>query len=219
MTDEQTPNSGRDLLRIHRAITRAIQVCLQNSQGGGPVELQRPGFSLYIRTLTILLHAHHDGEEQVSFPFWQERLPTGPFDILRAQHGQITHALTRIERWLETNTVSWQEGAARTLSLEMVNLQTLWVKHITLEEATMGPENANRMLTAAENEQLARQLAEHGQAHSQPGELVMPFILFNLSITDQAEFAKTLPPAVTQQLIPFAWKETWAPMIPFLLAD
>jgi hypothetical protein len=219
MPDEQTPNVGSDLLRIHRAITRALQVCMQNSQEAGPVESQQPGFSLYVRALTILLHAHHDGEEELGFPFWQARLPEGPFDTLRAHHRQITHALARVERWLEANPVSWQERAVRKLHLELGSLQTLWIKHIALEEAAIGPENASRVLTLQDNAQLTRLLAEHGQAHSQPSELVMPFIVYNLSGADRVEFAKTLPHVVTQQLIPFAWKETWAPMLPFLLAD
>jgi hypothetical protein len=28
-----------------------------------------------------------------------------------------------------------------------------------------------------------------------------------------------LPPVMTQQLIPVAWKEAWSPMIPFLLTE
>jgi hypothetical protein len=29
--------------------------------------------------------------------------------------------------------------------------------------------------------------------------------------------AQQMPPVVTQELVPIAWKEHWAPMVPFLL--
>jgi hypothetical protein len=48
---------------------------------------------------------------------------------------------------------------------------------------------------------------------------VMPFVVYNLSSADRAEFVKVLPPVVTQQLIPIAWKAAWAPMTPFLLVE
>jgi hypothetical protein len=86
-----------------------------------------------------------------------------------------------------------------------------------LEEATVGPENSQKYLTPIENEQLSKQLAEHGQVHSQPNELVMPFVVYNLAVDDRTEFIKLLPPVLAQQLIPIAWKNVWEPMTPFLL--
>jgi len=97
------------------------------------------------------------------------------------------------------------------------DLSGRWLSHIALEEATVGPENSLKYLTPAENGQLAKQLAEHGQAHSQPSELVMPFVVYNLEEEDRGEFLSLLPPVVAQQLIPVAWKAVWEPMRPFLL--
>ena len=114
---------------------------------------------------------------------------------------------------------AWQPTARSNLHQALTDLQTLWLSHISVEEATIGPDNARKFLTPGENEQLGRQLAEHGQAHSQPAELVMPFIIYNLSGEDRSEFVKLMPPVMTQQLIPFAWKAAWAPMMPFLLAE
>jgi hypothetical protein len=116
-------------------------------------------------------------------------------------------------------SAGWQADALSELAHPLTDLQTLWQTHIALEEATISPENSRQYLTPAENEQLGRQLTEHGQAHAQPGELVMPFVVYNLSGADRAEFVKLLPPVMIQQLIPFAWKAAWAPMAPFLLAE
>ena len=175
MSTVPLPNVGNDLLRIHKVITRALHVSLQNSQGTNLDEGHRQGFATYVRALTILLHGHHASEDELAYPFWRTRLPAGPFDMLSEQHGQMIAYLEQIERWLGAGQAAWQPAVMSELHHPLTDLQTLWQTHIALEEATIGPENSRQYLTPAENEQLSRQLAEHGQAHAQPSELVMPF--------------------------------------------
>ena len=213
---DNQPNVGNDLVRIHKVVTRALEVALENSQPAQLPEVQRPGFSAYVRALTVLLHAHHLGEDELAFPFWKVRLPTGPFDELSQQHQQMVTYLERIEHWM-AGPDAWQDNAVKALHAAMSELQELWGTHISLEEDTVGPEKSAEILSPSENAQLGQQLSEHGQAHAQPGELVMPFVVYNLNPADRAEFIKLLPPVVANQLIPFAWKPVWEPMSPFLL--
>lgn len=210
-------NVGNDLVRIHKVITRALNISLENSQDTTMPENNRPGFVSYVRSLTILLHAHHSGEDELSFPFWKNRLPSGPFDELSRQHRQMIPYLEQIDRWMVDGSGAWGEEEIAELHHVLSDLRHLWETHIALEEATIGPEEAQQHLSQSENEQLSRALSEHGQAHSQPGALVMPFIVYNLSAVDREEFCKLLPPVVIDQLIPVAWKAIWEPMIPFLL--
>jgi len=216
---DNTPNVGNDLVRIHKVITRALDVSIQNSRDLHISDDHRLGFSLYVRSLTVLLHAHHSGEDELAFPFWKTRFPAGPFDALIAQHREMITYLERLESWIEAGREAWQAARLEELHRALTSLQRLWESHIALEEETVGPEKSQQHLSPSENELLGRQLADHGQAHSQPAELVMPFIVFNLSPSDRAEFIKLLPPVVTSQLIPVAWKAAWEPMTPFLLAQ
>jgi hemerythrin-like domain-containing protein len=217
MPTDPVPNVGNDLLRIHRVITRALDISLQNSRITNLTEGYQQGLVMYVRVLAILLHSHHAGEDELAFPFWQTRLLGGPFDKLSEQHRQMITYLEQIEQWLAEEPATWQADTLSELAHILNDLQTLWQTHISLEEATIGPENSRQYLTPAENEQLGRQLAEHGQAHAQPNELVMPFVVYNLSDADRAEYIKLLPPVMMEQLIPFAWKAAWVPMTPFLL--
>lgn len=216
MTIDPQPNAGIELVRFHKVITRALDVALQHSQGTDLAQEHQQGFKTYVRALDITLHSHHAGEEEVSFPFWRTRLPANSFDVLGEQHLQITAILKSIEGWLEAGQTAWQPDALSNLHQALADLQTLWHTHIALEEATIGPENSRQYLTSAENEQLMMDLAQHGQAHAKPSELVMPFVIYNLSGADRAAYIKRLPPVMTQQLIPIAWKATWEPMMPFL---
>jgi hypothetical protein len=219
MPGNPLPNVGTDLIRIHKVITRALQISLQNSQAGSLADTYQAGYSAYVRALTILLNSHHLGEDELAFPFWKARLPEGPFDRLKQQHRQMMVHLGQIEGWLASKETGWEADARSKLVRGLTYLQRLWVKHIGLEEATVGPENASQYLTPAENGTLARQLAEHGMAHSQPVELVMPFIVYNLASGERVEFVKQMPAVVVEELIPHAWKATWAPMLPFLLPE
>jgi hypothetical protein len=125
--------------------------------------------------------------------------------------------LKKIHTWLEAGGSAWDFQSLTELYSCLISLDALWHTHITLEEEHLGPQSSERWLTPEENAQLAGQLSTHGQQHAVPNELVVPFVLYNLPVEDRAVMIQTFPPVVSQQLIPIAWKKTWAPMQPFLL--
>lgn len=217
MSAEALPNAGEDIQRVHKSISRALHLAHQHTVAPDVIKTQRDGFSAYLRALTILLHAHHSGEDTLAFPFWRQRFPEGPFDTLVAQHQSMLGSLVQLECWLEEGSAAWEADRLSELHAGVRQLQALWLKHITLEEATIGEAASRRYLTPEENQQLARQLAGHGQAHSVPNALVMPFIIYNLDGEDRVEFTGLLPQGVLEELIPGPWKAVWAPMSPFLL--
>jgi hypothetical protein len=120
---------------------------------------------------------------------------------------------------LDKGRTSLNADELNQLHQTLTNLNAHWHTHIALEEDTVGPKNARTCLTSEENVELVKKLAEHGQAHAQPIELVMPFIVYNLVDDDRTEFTRLLPPVMVQQLMPFVWKEAWEPMKPFLLLE
>jgi hypothetical protein len=52
--------------------------------------------------------------------------------------------------------------------------------------------------------------------HLKPDYIILPFNFYNLSTKDRGKIAQELPEIVTQQLIPFTWKDKWESMKPFL---
>lgn len=219
MPMDALPNAGEDLERIHKVISRALALARECSMAPGVAESQRAGFCAYTRALTILLHAHHSGEDTLAFPFWHERFAEGPFDTLIAQHQAMIRSLEELERWVDAGPSAWENSALSRLHTALSELQQLWLEHIALEEATIGQTASGRYLTPEENQQLAQLLAEHGQAHSVPNALVLPFIIYNLAGKDRIAFTRLLPKVVVEQLIPGPWKDIWAPMSPFLLLE
>ncbi len=216
MSEQMPPNVGEDILRIHRVLTRSLTVSIQFLQQAEQPDNLHHGFMLYLRALSALLHAHHLGEDEIGFPFWRTKSPFAPLNNLIRDHLRMMPLLEKIEIWLNSES-GWEAPHLRRLQGILEELNAIWLWHIQLEESVMGPEKADALLTPAENQQLARQLATHGQEHAQPDALVLPFILYNLPVEDRAMMAQIFPPLVTRQLVPVEWKPVWEPMKPFLL--
>ena len=104
------------------------------------------------------------------------------------------------------------------LNRALTKIAQLWHPHIQIEEDHFGLEKIGMMLDIEEHIRLCKMFAQHNQEHSGPDYLVVPFLLYNLSAEDRAIVSQAMPPIVTQQLVPIAWKEKWEPMLPFLLS-
>jgi hypothetical protein len=212
-----------DLSVFHRVITRAMTVSLARARGFEGAGFESPelkrGFLDYVRCLTILTKAHHDTEDELVFPTFRARLPDAPFDTLDAQHTELLPLLDSVRERAESGgkgvpESEWLPGLARDLE----RLGQLWAEHIGLEERYFTDEVVGPVCPPAEQAELSRKFAEHGQKLAQPGPLLLPFMYFNLEPADRRNFSGKLPPPVVQQLIPLDWREIWAPMKPFLLA-
>jgi hypothetical protein len=213
---------GDLLLLVHQSISRGIHMaslysCIF-SRRGFPDGKIRPGFADYVRSLVALLRAHHLGEEQLTFPRFQESLPEAPYDLLTAQHHQMGPLVDELRIKIDraVDGVSAQESLER-LDAILTEIAGIWRPHVDLEETYFSPEKIDAMMGADEQADLLARIGELNQKHAGPDYLVVPFTLFNLPQGDRGIISATMPPVVTQHLIPVAWKDKWLPMSPFLL--
>ena len=93
-------NTGTDLRRIHRVITRGLAVAQQNCQTfidtGFPDHTTREGFWKYCLGLEANTNGHHKTEDDLFFPFIEERMPETDFDELRADHREMDEILAEM---------------------------------------------------------------------------------------------------------------------------
>lgn len=93
MSRSSSPSVVAELVRIHLVITRGLKVASENSQSfaqrGYPDASTREGFVSYVRSLASSLHAHHLTEDDLAFPYFREKMPDAPFDLLSAHHRQM----------------------------------------------------------------------------------------------------------------------------------
>jgi hemerythrin-like domain-containing protein len=222
MSETYRPNVARSLLRIHMAITRALDVVIDRSrsfaeQGFADSSLQA-GFVSYVNSLASFLNAHHLSEDELVFPYFREKMPEMPFDLLMDQHKQMLQLLNEIEA--AAHAVAADAEASEPLyrlNQATSDLREMWRPHIGIEETYYVPEKMDALLDPEEQARLIKLFAQYSQEHLEPDYLVVPFFLFNLPAQERELVSHEVPEIVTQQLVPVVWKEKWAPMAPFLL--
>jgi len=222
MANDPQPDPAQDLVRIHRVITRGLSVGTENCdkfrrQGFVDNEV-RQGFATYIKSLLIVLDAHHRGEDEVVFPALKPILPSMPYDRLAADHKQIEHLLDAMRSSIASGTEDCGGIDLHKLLGELQQVSALWAPHIAIEEQQVTKSTLEGHMSLAEQVSLSVATAKHSQAHAVPPYLALPFVLYNLDAADRAAFAAPLPGILKWVLIPILWRSRWAPMKPFLLA-
>ena len=216
------PNVGANLIAIHMCITRGIDVTIERSgtfqKEDFPDDSSRKGFVDYARTLVQVVDAHHMGEDEVAFPYLRSKVPDAPYERLHADHEAILPVLKELRRAADEVAHGAQiDRALNQLRDAALQLKNLWRPHIATEEENFSPGLLAARMEPAEQEQLTQALGADSQKRLDPPFLAMPFVLYNLPPQERAYLASTMPPMLTQQLVPVVWKDHWAPMKPFLL--
>ena len=204
------------LLRIHKVITRGINISIRkcdeylgtNSIPPG----EAAGFSKYVSSLKWVTHAHHLSEDEIIFPFFNDRIEA-PYNRLMDDHQTITGILVRLDQCLP-EILSGKVGRLREVLGEFENL---WVPHIGIEEQNFTGEKIQSILAVNEQVAFAEKLSRHGRENSGPGPLVLPFMIYNLEGSDREAFMMPFPWIIKNFLIPVLWKGQWKSMGPFFL--
>jgi hemerythrin-like domain-containing protein len=222
MVEAEKPNVGADMLRVHRVITRGLEVSSQRgavfAQEGFPSAAIQEGFLVYLRAMAGVLDAHHLSEDEVVFPYFREKMPDAPYEKLMADHRAIVGVLEKLHKAAEA--VAATAGSAesvRSLNGVLATLWGFWHPHIAIEETYWSPEAIAALMSEEENLQLGQKIGESSQKHLHAPPVEIPFVLYNLAPEDRAIMAKAMPPVVVKQLVPLVWRAQWAPMKPFLL--
>lgn len=223
MSEQKTPNIAEDLLCIHAIITRGLNVSIEKgrlfAQDGYPDAPAREGFIAYVGSLVSVLHAHHLTESELFFPYFRDKLPDAPIDLLMSQHRDLEPVLQQAKAATDEVSAEARAGAALCRLNELLGkIADSWHPHIRIEEDHFTVDRLTTLFDAKEHDRLARAAMKHSQQHSGPDYLVVPFLLHNLPPDRRAIFARLMPAVVTRLLLPIVWKRKWAPMRPFLLS-
>jgi hemerythrin-like domain-containing protein len=221
MSKQDSPNVIVGMLSIHAVITRALEVAVDKCDAFSredPSDASlREGFVSYLQCLISLLNVHHQTEDLLAFPRFQKAVEA-PYDLLEEQH-RLLHPLLEEAKAEVERAAAGPNTAERWGKLKTVlnGVLELWRPHIAIEEEHFTVDRFAVLMPPEEHIRLSAMFMEHTQQHTGPDYLMVPFLLHNLPKEKRSFFAGEMPPIVTQQLLPGAWKEKWAPMQPFLL--
>ena len=167
-----------------------------------------------------LLNSHHLTEDDLVFPYFMKKIPHAPYSRLSEEHQKIVILLDKIQAAVEAAALgdNPKENLNKMNHL-LIELQEVWHPHIHIEETDFNQDNLNQAYSHEEQARMSKEFAQHGAKSSGPDYLVLPFMLYNLIPEERAAMARELPPIITQQLVPIAWKEQWKSMQPFLLPE
>jgi hypothetical protein len=220
LTDTAIPSPARDLVRIHRVITRGLATGIEKGnyfkQAGFEDSVLKQGFCDYCRSLAVVLGGHHQGEDAVVFPVFKEKITQAPYDLLAEQHRQIEACLVSIHKAVDEMTGAPGDGLDWLVDA-LNEISEVWAPHIRMEESIFSHEAVCAVMSPAEQGQLAARIGKFSQEHSIPPYLIVPFVLFNLDIEDRRAMLANLPGNILNDLVLKAWKDQWATMKPFLL--
>jgi hemerythrin-like domain-containing protein len=212
---------AQTLIRIHRVITRGVQVARKQTHavagGSRLAPALAAGFADYLQALASVVHGHHTGEDEVAFPALRTRFDDVPWDLLSEEHRIVAPILADLESHAarirqQPSVNDWARPAAA-----LDRLDDLWQPHHEREEAYFSVQAVARLVAADEQATLVTKMGAHAEQHSGPPYLVVPFVLYNLDGRDRELMGVLFPPVVTKELVPVVWQDKWSPMKPFLL--
>jgi hemerythrin-like domain-containing protein len=220
MNTQDKPNVAKDLQRIHAVITRGIEVSTKNCKEFLRKKEKAPeGFLDYVQAFSVVLKAHHETEDELVFPYFREKLRDVPFDSLTSDHGKMEGEIGKIgAALLEIRKQPDHLAGLEALSGALNRIKEIWHPHIGIEESRMSEEILERLLPVEEHIILSVRFSKHGIARSNPPQLVVPFILYNLEPGPRKAMAANMPKMLTKFILPVLWRSKWIRMKPYFLS-
>jgi len=216
-----TPNLIRDIIRIHKVVTRSLEVCLNHGKQYLTTDMSQPerlqGYSSYTHCFTSVLSSHHQAEDLITFPAFKSVIPSAPYERFTADHHEIERLLTFIPQAVSELTTMEPENGLKIITNTLSKISEIWYPHIQLEEHHFTEEVINKAFNPEEQGNISAAASKLSQEHTGPPYWIIPFILFNLEHEERASMAASFPPMITEELIPKVWKDQWAPMKPYFL--
>ncbi len=218
--EQSTPTLATDLVRIHKVITRALDICLVKGRAFLQSGFSEPelllGYSSYSHSLVAVLDSHHTSEDIIAFPEFRLVIPSAPYAQLAYDHNEIELLLDPLSSVIANLSDDTHNGLLKIV-LTLNKITEIWAPHIQLEEHYFSSEGLIDVMAPEDQIRISEASAKHSRENAQPPYWVIPFILYNLDREDRAIIAASLPATITEELIPKVWAEQWAPMKPFLL--
>lgn len=216
-----TPDLAQDLKRIHRVITRSLNISETKGKeflvSGFPSDQCRLGYTSYTHCLSSVLGSHHQGEDLIAFPAFRKVLPSAPYAQLLIDHHGIETLLAQLLPAKTDVAGDATDNGLRVIVDTIQKILEIWEPHIQLEEYYFSREALSAVLDSEEQRRIGESASKYSQEHSGPPYWVIPFILFNLDRKDRETMAASFLPMIMDDLVPKVWKDQWAPMKSFLL--
>ena len=215
----RTKHLSKGLNLIHKVLSRPLDIgishldkCLSYKE----VDMENhDGFKDYISSLAMVFNGHHHGEDEILFPTFEKKIKDVDFSKLKKQHEELHPLIEQIKIKVDTDSPSIEDY--QEIQSLLKETKALWIKHRDEEEQIVELD-MEPILSTKEQIELSDRLSKHGQSMSEPANLILPFLIYNLEGSDRDEFTNDMPWILKKFVVPIIWKSKWEKMKPFLLA-
>lgn len=131
-----------DMAQVHRVFRDAISAAPTLVAGTTAQDPDRRELvASYYRNVLALLHAHHDGEDELVWPILMQRAPDQAADVQRiaGQHREVDSALRSAAAAIHTWQESGDDGSTRAAAVAISALGAALLPHLDEEEAVILP--------------------------------------------------------------------------------
>ena len=148
-TTQQIPAQGAapladtsDMAQVHRVFRDAVAAApslIGTTTASDPARLDL--VAAYYRNVLALLHAHHDGEDELIWPLLVERAPAEAAEVQRiaGQHGDVDSALTAASAAIDAWQQAGDDASGRAAAAAVTALGAALLPHLDEEEAFIVP--------------------------------------------------------------------------------
>ncbi len=140
--DDQILTDTRDMLAVHAAFKRAFGDAPRQLASADDGDTQRARYLAdYLGEVLWLLHAHHDGEDELLYPLLSERAPEERelFSRMEAQHAALVSSIQAAESAAERFGRSGSVVDGQALASACTSLCEALVEHLDQEETDVLP--------------------------------------------------------------------------------
>lgn len=206
---------------IHKIISRGITVSLNGArdfiEGILSDDETWQGYMNYVRITSLMLDTHHRTEDEIAFPYFQERLPETHFKWLFEDHSLITGFLEELAPMMDSlENEEPTQAKLEQLNAVLLKIEDRWDQHMELE----GEEFVDQIDSWAPYEarkSLIDRFFEYNDKIIEPHDLSIPYMLHNLDTADRENWSAGFSNELLQLVETDDWKARWESMLPFLI--
>jgi Hemerythrin HHE cation binding domain len=200
------PTLSQDLGRIHRVITRALNIAIVNGieylQTGFPSPRVMQGYIRFNRCLLSMICSHHQAEDKVAFPAFRRLLPLAPYAQLGAEHRQFEALMALIPDLLTDIRGDAPEYGLRVLIMILRKISRLWAPHIALEEKYFSREAFSADTDGQIQLEISSVVNNARFDHAKPPYWMVPFLLFQLEPSGEISRLRKPASLALDELLP-----------------
>jgi hemerythrin superfamily protein len=214
MTVSQSLEHGQRT--IHNVIRRNLHI-ISEYKAEDHSEKTKKIFVEHVKNFMVLLHGHHETEEEYWFPTVSKSCNVD-LNHFEQEHKELDALWTKINENVSVfKCVPKKDRSQHLQELRQLfqDLEKEMLPHLQAEEDLINATLLEKHLSESEMQLMDKTIAKLGQSHMGKASVGLPLFYYSMNDEEQAHIRSKVPWFVTNLLLPVVWKRSYSKYIPF----